>query len=97
MEGLAVEVGMPITKEQRELFHRLVTIDDLIDLSAKSNVSYSTFRSLYYRKGNVTEDNKEAVAMMISKSLEKIQTSIIYFEKAQKALTQMQNLLVHTK
>ncbi len=92
-EELEVKTGLPITKEQRDLFQKVLSIDDLIDLSTKSKVSYSTFRSLFYRKGNVTDENKEAVTMMISKSLEKVQDAIIYYKKAESTLVQMQNLI----
>ncbi|MBS3993163.1 MAG: hypothetical protein KGZ87_05560 [Bacteroidetes bacterium] len=84
-----VIVGNPITEEQKSIFHRLLTTNDLIDISTKVNVSYSTVRNIFYRTQSITEENKEVVAKMISKSFEKTEDALIYFEKAKSELKQM--------
>ena len=84
-----LEVGKPITKAQKELFNRLLTIDDLIDISAEILPSYSTVRNLYYRKQSITEENICAVYRMINKAFEKTEDAIVYFSKAKSELNQM--------
>jgi DNA topoisomerase VI subunit A len=84
-----VEIGKPITKEQKELFQKLLTIENIVDLAAESTLSYSTFRELFYRKADVTETNKEAVYKMISKAFQKTEESIVYFAKAKSQLEAM--------
>ncbi len=86
---MMVLVGSPITEDQKKLFHRLLTINDLIEISTQVEVSYSTVRNLFYRTQSVTEENKEAVIKMIARAFEKTEDSLIYFEKAKSELKQM--------
>ena len=84
-----VEIGKPISKEQRDLFDKILTIQDITDISADSSLSYSTFRELFYRRADVTETNKEAVYKMINKAFEKTEEAIVYFTKAKSELERM--------
>ncbi|WP_440881439.1 hypothetical protein [Tenacibaculum sp. C7A-26P2] len=84
-----VEIGKPITEEQKSLLHRLLDTKDLVDISATVDVSYSTVRSIYYRTQTITEDNKEAIYKMINKAFEKSEDAIVYFTKAKSELEAM--------
>jgi hypothetical protein len=86
-----IEIGKPITEEQKNLFHRLLTTNDLIEITADKevNVSYSTVKELYYRTCTITDRNKEAVVKMINLSFKKTQDAIVYFAKAKQELEQM--------
>ena len=84
-----LEIGKPITEEQKELFHRLLTTNDLINISAEVPVSYSTVRNLHYRTQSITDENICAVYKMINKAFEKTEDAIVYFAKAKSELNQM--------
>lgn len=84
-----VQIGHPITEEQKELFNRLLSTNDLVELSTTVNVSYATVKALAYRTQPVTENNKEAVVKMINKSFEKAENAITYFTKAKHELEAM--------
>lgn len=84
-----MEIGKPITEAQKDLFHRLLTTKDLIDISAQGTVSYSTVRNLYYRTQSITEGNLEAVIRMTELALEKSKSSITFFENAERQLEEL--------
>ncbi|MCB0460350.1 MAG: hypothetical protein KDC74_10100 [Flavobacteriaceae bacterium] len=84
-----IQVGEPITKEQKELFQRILTIQDVMDVATSVNVSYPTVRNIYYRNVTVTEDNKEAAQGLINKAFEKVEDALSYFQKAKSELESM--------
>lgn len=84
-----MEIGKPITEDQKMLFHRLLTTNDLIDISSEVDVSYSTVRNIYYRTQSITEENKEAMCKMINKAFQKSEDAITYFTKAKQQLEEM--------
>ena len=81
-------IGQPITQNLKSLLHRLLTTQDLIDISTEANVSYSTVRAIYYRTQTITNDNLIAVEKMIQKAFEKSNESINFFIDAKKQLKQ---------
>lgn len=84
-----MEIGKPITEEQKSLLHRLLNTQDLIDVSTEVSVSYSTVRHLFYRTQSVTEENRAAVYKMINKAFQKSEEAITYFTKAKQQLEEM--------
>jgi len=83
------QIGEPITKEQKDLLNRLLTTQDLIDVSTTVDASYSTVKSLFYRTASVTEENQQAVYKMISRAFQKAEESLVYFTKAKSELEAM--------
>ena len=83
------QIGEPITKEQKNLLNRLLTTQDLIDVSTTVDDSYSTVKSLFYRTASVTEENQQAVYKMISRAFQKAEESLVYFTKAKSELEAM--------
>jgi len=81
-----IQLGTPITQELKSVLQRLLNTQDLIDISAEVEFSYSTVRSLYYRTQSVTEENQEVVYKMVNKAFSKAEESITYFEKAKQEL-----------
>lgn len=86
-----MKIGEPITKTQKDLFQRVLTIQDVMDVAEKTSISYSTVRNLYYRNTTITENNLIAVQGLINKSFEKVENALSYFEKAKSELKQMTN------
>ena len=84
-----IQVGEPISKELRDVFNRILTIDDLMDISTEVSVSYSTIRNIYYRTQTITEENKEAAYKMMNKAFEKVENALVFFYKAKQHLEEM--------
>lgn len=86
-----IKIGEPITEGQKELFHRLLNTNDLINITSNKDVkvSYSTVKELFYRSCVITERNKEAVIKMINLSFQKTDDALVYFSKAKQELEQM--------
>ena len=84
-----IQIGEPITKEQKQLFQRVLTIQDVMDVAASTKVSYSAVRNLYYRNVTVTEHNKIAAQGLVNKAFEKVEDALSYFLKAKSELETM--------
>lgn len=79
-------LGNSITKEEKEIFQRVLNIQDLMDVSHSVNVSLSTVKNVYYRNVTITKDNKPAYFALKSKAFEKIEDALTFFQKAKSDL-----------
>ena len=84
-----LEIGSLITEVQQELFSKLLTENDLENITKEVGVELIVVKNIFYRKQPICEENICVVYKMINKAFEKTEDAIVYFSKVKSELNQM--------
>jgi len=64
------EYGKPISERLSAILRRNSSKDDLANVAARSNVSFSTIRDVVYRTNSLTHTNAKAIGILIQVAFE---------------------------
>ncbi|WP_299430862.1 hypothetical protein [uncultured Maribacter sp.] len=62
--------GKPINEKLSIVLRRNTTKNDFADISAKTNISFSTIRDVVYRTNSLTKSNSKAILFLISRAFD---------------------------
>ncbi len=64
------DYGKPISEKLSVILRRNTTKDDLANVAALSNISFSTIRDVVYRTNSLTRSNSKAMKMLMKIAFE---------------------------
>ena len=74
-----IQEGFPITKPMKNILHKILDTQDLMEVAQRSGVSYSTVRNIYYRTQTITLNNKIVVYKLLNAAFAKSCNELNYF------------------
>ncbi len=83
------EYGKPITEKLSLTLRRNTTKDDIADVAAVANVSFSTIRDVVYRTNSLTKLNARAIQKLIRKAFDNSLATQLQAEGDKKFLDRM--------
>ena len=86
-----IKEGFPLDKKLHSILREILSTQDVMDVSVKVNLSFSTVRDLYYRTGSVTQANKKAAFELIEAALIKIPLGIESAKEMHNSLMKIKN------